>query len=278
MTFTRKALFMALSGVALIGYLGYGEWKERSREATAAANLQSYRQSLKEIEVPENLRQLPDLRGQGYVRDLLQAAVVDQELRGLLQQYVSEPKMDRRAELVKPILVAWVKTSKRRPSIDLVLEQAKTNHPLNLQVSSPADEMAEELLDKVYALEVVTGSQFFSFQGFSEDAKAGLGVLMLSSGAVQREIEARLQDGRYTLQLRDLGLRPQQTMYVENAYSALVGSLDRALLKGRYRYCLDHPLDGFETMNYEKLCRIELVLGSKSVDKLATTAVPKLRE
>ncbi|MEA8592275.1 hypothetical protein PZT57_26875 [Pseudomonas aeruginosa] len=275
MTFTRKALLMALSGVSLIGYLGYGEWNERSSEATEAANLQSYRQSLKEIEVPENLRQLPDLRGQGYVRDLLQAAVVDQELRELLQQYVSEPKMDRRAELVKPILVAWVKTSKRRPSIDLVLKQAKTNHPLYLQVSSPADERAEDLLEKIFVLEIVTGSQFFSFQGYTEDVKAGLGVVTLKSGAVQREIEVRLQDGSYTLLLRDLSLRPQQTMYIENAYSALVGSLDRSLLKGRYRYCLDNPLPGFETMNYEKLCRLELVLGSQAADKLATSAAPK---
>jgi hypothetical protein len=96
MVFTRKAVLMVPTGMALIGYLGYGEWSERSAEATAAANLEAYRQSLRDVEVPENLRQLPDLRGQGYVRDLLQAAVIDQHLQGLLQQYVSEPKMSRR--------------------------------------------------------------------------------------------------------------------------------------------------------------------------------------
>lgn len=275
MTFTRKALLMVLSGASLIGYLAYSEWIERSSEATAAANLQSYRQSLKEIEVPESLRKLPNLRGQGYVRDLLQAAVVDRELQSLLQQYVSEPKMDRRAELVKPILFAWVKTSKRRPSIDLALEQAKTSHPLRLQVSSPEDERAEVLFAKVYALEVITGSPFFSFQGFREDAKAGQGVVSLRSGAVQREIKARLQDGSYLLQHRDLNLRPQQAMYIENAYSALVGNLERSLHKGRYRYCLDHPLPGFESMNNWKLCRLEFVQGNHAEDKLDNTASPK---
>ncbi|WP_165678618.1 hypothetical protein [Metapseudomonas otitidis] len=49
MTFTRKALLMVLSGASLIGYLAYSEWKERSNEATAAANLQSYRQSLRMV-------------------------------------------------------------------------------------------------------------------------------------------------------------------------------------------------------------------------------------
>lgn len=272
MAFTRKAVLMALTGMALIGYLGYGEWSERSAEATAAANLEAYRQSLRDVEVPENLRQLPDLRGQGYVRDLLQAAVIDQHLQGLLQQYVSEPKMSRRVELVKPILVAWVKTSKRRPSINQVLEQVKSSQPLYLQVSGEEDEKAGELLDKVYALEVVTGSQFFTYLGFSEDAEAGRAVVKLKSGAVPREIDVRLQEGGYTLQLRDLNLRPQQTMYVENAYRALVGSLDRSLLKGRYRYCLEHPLPGFEDMNYQKLCRMELVLGRKAMEKVATAA------
>ncbi|HGY3910465.1 TPA: hypothetical protein ACNVX4_006032 [Pseudomonas aeruginosa] len=275
MVFTRKAVLMVLTGMALIGYLGYGEWSERSAEATAAANLEAYRQSLRDVEVPENLRQLPDLRGQGYVRDLLQAAVIDQHLQSLLQQYVSEPKMSRRVELVKPILVAWVKTSKRRPSINQVLEQVKSSQPLYLQVSGEEDEKAGELLDKVYALEVVTGSQFFTYQGFSEDAEAGRAVVKLKSGAVPREIDVRLQEGGYTLQLRDLNLRPQQTMYVENAYRALVGSLDRSLLKGRYRYCLEHPLPGFEDMNYQKLCRMELVLGRKAMEKVATAADSK---
>ena len=275
MVFTRKAVLMVLTGMALIGYLGYGEWSERSAEATAAANLEAYRQSLRDVEVPENLRQLPDLRGQGYVRDLLQAAVIDQHLQSLLQQYVSEPKMSRRVELVKPILVAWVKTSKRRPSINQVLEQVKSSQPLYLQVSGEEDEKAGELLDKVYALEVVTGSEFFTYQGFSEDAEAGRAVVKLKSGAVPREIDVRLQEGGYTLQLRDLNLRPQQTMYVENAYRALVGSLDRSLLKGRYRYCLEHPLPGFEDMNYQKLCRMELVLGRKAMEKVATAADSK---
>lgn len=275
MVFTRKAVLMALTGAALIGYLGYGEWSERSAEATAAANLMAYRHSLRDVEVPENLRQLPDLRGQGYVRDLLQAAVIDQDLQNLLQQYVAEPKMSRRAELVKPILVAWVKTSKRSPSINQVLEQVKSSQPLYLQASGEEDEKAGELLDKVYALEVVTGSQFFTYQGFSEDAEAGRAVVTLRSGAVPREIDVRLQEGVYTLQLRDLNLRPQQTIYVENAYRALVGSLDRSLLKGRYRYCLEHPLPGFEDMNYQKLCRMELVLGRKAMEKVATAADSK---
>lgn len=275
MVFTRKAVLMVLTGMALIGYLGYGEWSERSAEATAAANLEAYRQSLRDVDVPENLRQLPDLRGQGYVRDLLQAAVIDQHLQSLLQQYVSEPKMSRRVELVKPILDAWVKTSKRRPSINQVLEQVKSSQPLYLQVSGEEDEKAGELLDKVYALEVVTGSQFFTYQGFSEDAEAGRAVVKLKSGAVPREIDVRLQEGGYTLQLRDLNLRPQQTMYVKNAYRALVGSLDRSLLKGRYRYCLEHPLPGFEDMNYQKLCRMELVLGRKAMEKVATAADSK---
>lgn len=275
MVFTRKAVLMALTGAALIGYLGYGEWSERSAEATAAANLEAYRHSLRDVEVPENLRQLPDLRGQGYVRDLLQAAVIDQHLQNLLQQYVAEPNMSRRAELVKPILVAWVKTSKRSPSINQVLEQVKSSQPLYLQASGEEDEKAGELLDKVYALEVVTGSQFFTYQGFSEDAEAGRAVVTLRSGAVPREIDVRLQEGVYTLQLRDLNLRPQQTIYVENAYRALVGSLDRSLLKGRYRYCLEHPLPGFEDMNYQKLCRMELVLGRKAMEKVATAADSK---
>lgn len=259
MAISRKTTVMALSGAVLIGYLAYGEWRDRTAEKASTADVEAFRQTLQPVEVPEALKHLPNLLGQGYVRDLQQAAVLDPQLRGLLEAYVADPKLDRRVEMTEPILFAWVETSKRRPSIDQVLEQGSAR--IFREVKTQEDKRVERLLDKIRALEVVTGQQFFHFQGF-ETSGADVGTLSFKSGAVARSIDLPVEEGHYILPAAALSLLPQQTQFVENAYTALVGSLNKALLRGRYKYCLDHPLPGFEDMNYEKICRLELALAS----------------
>jgi hypothetical protein len=257
-----KVAFMAITGLALIGYFALGEWAEHRSDTSKAVALEKYRQTLQPIEVPKTMAELPDLRGQGYVRDLLQAAVLDDQLRGLLEQYVAAPQKGSRDELIEPILLAWVNTSKRRPSIEHVLEQAQVSLPITLQISGPEDARVQDLLQKVFILEVITGSQFFTFQNFDEDTSGRRGEVKLKVGAVSRDVEVQLDAQGYALPARSLNLLPQQTKFVEKAYIALVGSLDKSLLHGRYRYCLANPLDGFEGMNIQKLCKIEYVMSS----------------
>ena len=168
------------------------------------------------------MAELPDLRGQGYVRDLLQAAVLDDRLRELLEQYVETPQKGSRDELIEPILLAWINTSKRRPSIEHELDQAQVNLPITLQITGPEDARVEDLLQKVFILEVITGSQFFTFLNFEEDASAQRGEMTLKVGAVSRVVEVKLDAQGYALPASSLNLLPQQTKFVEKAYIALV--------------------------------------------------------
>ena len=52
---TLKVTFMAISGIALIGYFALGEWNERRAEAAKAANavtLENYRKTLQPLDIP----------------------------------------------------------------------------------------------------------------------------------------------------------------------------------------------------------------------------------
>ena len=119
---SQRTLILALSGLALVGYLGYAD--KYLRKTESAASTEVFRQPFTPVEVPDELTGLPNLKGQGYVRDLRQAAVLDARLRALMQKYVAEPQMRDRSRLLEPILFAWISTSGRSASIEEVLEQA----------------------------------------------------------------------------------------------------------------------------------------------------------
>jgi hypothetical protein len=267
MALVRKTILIALLGATLIGYFVYGQGNRSLPETSSTAQeerLAEFRSSLKPIKVPSSLEYLPNLRGQGYLRDLREAAVIDKRLRSLMKRYISEPDSARRTDLTLPILDAWISTSKRTSSLADSLKQAEGARPIVLRINGAEGERVANLMHKVHSLEVVTGSRFFTFKDFREDAGTEQGVVSLMSGAVPKTLMVASQEGQYVLQMSDLNLRPKQTQYVENAYVALVKSLERALLIGRYQYCLEHPLAGFERMNAEKLCRIERTLGEKA--------------
>lgn len=268
MALTRQTLLLALLGAALIGYFVYPQPDGRTVPDTAPSEqdraLAAFRATLTPVEIPADLQHLPNLRGQGYLRDLREAAVTDKRLRALLQRYIAEPDLARRAEMTLPILDAWITTSRRSASLEEALNSATGAYPISLATDDAEDEKVASLMHKVHSLEVVTGSAFFTYKGFNEDVSAGTGMLNLLSGAVPKKLDVHLQEGRYVLPMTALNLLPQQTLYVERAYKALAGSLDRVLLLGRYQYCLKHPLPGFEQMNVEKMCRIEQVLGQKT--------------
>jgi hypothetical protein len=268
MALVRKTILLALLGATLMGYFIYVEPDKRNpTEASKTKQeeqLAAFRSSLKPIKVPSSLKHLPNLRGQGYLRDLREAAVVDKRLRSLMQQYVSEPDPARRIKLTLPILDAWISTSKRDSSLAESLKQAESASQIVLRVDGAEGKRVAGLIHKVHSLEVVTGSVFFTFKDFREEVGNEQGVIGLMSGAVPKKLKVARQEGQYVLPMSDLNLRPKQTQYVENGYTALVDSLERTLLMGRYQYCLEHPPAGFEPMNVEKLCRIELALGKKA--------------
>ncbi|MDG1581014.1 hypothetical protein [Pseudomonas sp. GOM6] len=268
MLLTRKSALMALLGATVFGFFGYTEvWNRNTietSEAQQAADLAAFRAALKPVEIPDSLIELPELRGQGYLRDLRQAAVLDKRLRGLLQSYVAEVDPKRRAEMTLPVLDAWIATSKRDGSLEALFERTGASSPIALSTDDDEDKRVAALLHKVHTLEVVTGKSFFALKDFSEDVGAGEATVSLMSGAVPKDLDARLVDGTYAIPAAALNLRPMQTKHVEAAYSALAASLDRSLLYGRYQYCLQHPVPGFEEMNVEKLCRMELALGKVS--------------
>lgn len=270
MALVRITILIALLGATLIGYFIYVEaTPEPDRSTTESSGsekeerLAAFRSSLRPIKVPSSLEYLPNLRGQGYLRDLREAAVIDKRLRSIMKQYVSEPDPARRTELTLPILDAWISTSKRPSSLAESLKQAKGTRPIDLRIDGTEGERVAGLMHKVHSLEVVTGSLFFTFKDFRENAETGQAVLGLMSGAVAKKLQVTLQEGQYVLPMSHLNLRPQQTQYVENGYKTLVESLERTLFVGRYQYCLKHPPAGFEQMNVEKLCQTELALGKK---------------
>lgn len=263
MPLTRKTALFGLLGAALVGYYytAGNDHAPKTSDTKQAEEVAAFRASLKPVQVPEALQHLPNLRGQGYLRDMREAAVLDKRLRGLMQQYIVQADPKLRAELILPILDAWIATSRRDASLDEALQRTGATSPIVLTTSDAEDERVAGLLHRVHSLEVVTGSAFFTLKGFTEDVGAGHGVVSLMSGAVPKQLDVRLQDGHYRLPAAALNLRPQQTKYIENAYQALAGSMDRAMLFGRYQYCLKHPAPGVEKMNGEKLCRTELAIG-----------------
>lgn len=260
---TRKTAIMGLLGSVILGYYAFSDIYNRSTTATEEIvqdkRVAGFRAALAPVEVPDSLEHLPNLRGQGFLRDMREAAVLNKPLQDLLLKYLSEPDSMVREKMTIPVLDAWIATSGRESSLDRVFKSARPTRPIRLVLESEQDSQAAALLHRVHTLEIVTGKDFFRLRGFDEAFDGQSGTLSLMSGAVRKKIEVELQGDLFAVPASEMKLRPMQTKYVENAYTALVGSADRALKYGRYQNCLKHPTPGFEGHNIEKMCRFELI-------------------
>jgi hypothetical protein len=82
-------------------------------------------QFAEQIEVPEALKQLPNMQGAGNVRELHQAAAQSGGVAGLLAQFQSAPTRAEQKALLDQLLTAWADTSGMAGSLE---ERAAGRH------------------------------------------------------------------------------------------------------------------------------------------------------
>ncbi|MDX1253220.1 MAG: putative Ig domain-containing protein, partial [Gammaproteobacteria bacterium] len=119
-----------------------------------------------QIEVPEELKILPNMQGSGNVRELWQAATQSGGLQTLLEQFTAAPTRAEQRALLDQLLTAWADTSGMAKNLQ---EQAGSRYRV-APISDP-------LQSRLHALEAFNGQYFFRLPGEKQQTSgAALGL------------------------------------------------------------------------------------------------------
>jgi len=213
----------------LISAVGTVEFADGSSGTDGNLDLASnpfYREFSDKLPVhPKAEALLPDMRGSGAVRDLLEATSQSRTLTSLLLQYRGLATREEQRALLAPILGAWAGSADYPSLVQRAQAAAGDNIIVEFQYSGANADM--ELLAKIGILEVFNGSDFFSVSR-GED-----GRFTLHAGANVSAPLSTIQtiDGQEKLiiNLADLPLNATQTDFLNQAYDSLFNSVHQSL-------------------------------------------------
>ena len=213
-----------------------------------------YREYTDRIELSEEVAALPGMQGSGAVRDLQEAAMLNDGLRHALEQYSQATTRDEQLALLDTLLTEWAGSSDFRTFDQLTSDLNTHVGQLNVEFefayswdkpdsggAAPTARQLEQkaLLEKIKILEIFNGQSFFSY-AIQETTNASELELVFSSGSISRRTTVKLPDaesGTHTLYIteQDLALSGQ-TSFLNSSYEALRQSVyDGLLLQTRLK-------------------------------------------
>jgi len=210
-----------------------------------------YREFTDKVEIDAEVARLPNMRGSGAARDLLEAASGNLPLALVLQQYSQAKTRADQQALLGTLVAEWAATAnfdKFPKRIDAALEggehvrfeyswETQSNagvSPTNEQLSKKA------LLEKISILEIFNGQAFLNFtqqkvQGDDVFISIGAGA----SSTVVKVGHSGAGSG-YVLTEKDLSVSAQQAIILTKAYDQLLNSIyESLLLKTRLKPYVD---------------------------------------
>ncbi|MFZ5594486.1 MAG: calcium-binding protein [Pseudomonadota bacterium] len=176
------------------------------------------------IDVPEELKTLPNMQGAGNVRELHQAAAQSGGLQTLLEQFTAAPTRAAQRALLDPLLTAWADTSGMAKNLQ---EQAGSRY----RVVGPMNDL---LQSRVHALEAFNGQYFFRLPGEKQQTPgAALGLQIVYGYPVSwRDSDGIWRTGWHPLipPHVSITLSPQQVTLIGQAYDSLKDSVYASLV------------------------------------------------
>ncbi len=177
-----------------------------------------------QIDVPEELKTLPNMQGAGNVRELHQAAAQSGGLQTLLEQFTAAPTRAAQRALLDPLLTAWADTSGMAKNLQ---EQAGSRY----RVVGPMNDL---LQSRVHALEAFNGQYFFRLPGEKQQTPgAALGLQIVYGYPVSwRDSDGIWRTGWHPLipPHVSITLSPQQVTLIGQAYDSLKDSVYASLV------------------------------------------------
>ena len=101
----------------IISATGSFVWEDKSKTTPGFAGNLDFRENnfhrefVEKLPIPEDMKDLPDLKGSGAVRDLREAATQSPALRSLLEEYSSAKTKAQQDSLLDSLLAEWAATS-----------------------------------------------------------------------------------------------------------------------------------------------------------------------
>jgi len=261
-----------------------------------------YREFKDELEVSDEIANLPGMQGSGLVRDLHEAATLNADLASLLKQYaVAETRVEQ-FELLDSLIEEWAKSSGK----GLLFERINNNgidfrYSWEIESKEPtAKQLAQKtLLEKISILEIFNAREFYSFN--LDDKKGTLNInsgsnISITININQRVNELNIQNNETVndnsenqtitniiITERDLLINNEQNKLLESAYSKLHESVYQSLLS-QTRFKDIYSAIGFEftengiELNYDGIYNVlsekyknnpvETILSSFELQKL----------
>ncbi|MCL6417526.1 hypothetical protein MIB92_17835, partial [Aestuariirhabdus sp. Z084] len=124
-----------------------------------------FREFTDPLEVPESMQNLPDMKGSGAVRDLLQAATLSPTMAALLSQYANASGKGEQESILDNLIVAWSKTAEF-DTLGERLDSWNATNPDNQRtyIGEYSEGNISSLMDKLQVLEVFNGQSFQDVQ------------------------------------------------------------------------------------------------------------------
>src|SRR5690606_33999404 len=202
-----------------------------------------YREFGDSVEVPVELRNVPNMQGSGAVRDLQEASVSSSSLRAALDAYsLANTRLEQQA-MLNDVVQAWAGTADFR-MFDERVEDLGEGKVYNVAFSyswdrneiikalsgggsgdssngipedvrfnpSPTEAQlkSKELLEMVRVLEVFNDQYFFDFQSSSSDKDTKFALASYKAGAQSRSVRGSIVFGTYYLTEEDFTFGPNQ--------------------------------------------------------------------
>ncbi|MGY2172782.1 hypothetical protein ACW9I7_30020, partial [Pseudomonas gingeri] len=248
--------------ISAVGGFTYadGHTGEINGNQSLAANLDLasnpfYREFTDKIEVRPEISALPDMRGSGAVRDLLEAANGSASLVSVLQQYDQAKTRDEQTALLGQLLFEWAGTAKfssladRIGALQVGLGHTQFEYSWGIDNGGSnasaamltAEQLAQKtLLEKISVLEVFNNQNFINVSSGQRPEGGFFVSVGVGSSTAQINVGALESGSIYYLTEKNFLLNSGQAALINKAYDKLLSSVyDGLLLKTRLKPYVD---------------------------------------
>ncbi|KPX70217.1 Hemolysin-type calcium-binding region, partial [Pseudomonas amygdali pv. lachrymans] len=236
---------------------------ERSTGSVGSINFVKntfYRDYDDEVVLGPQVKELPDLKGSGAVRDLRQASMLSEELQGAVSRYSSATTRQEQMALAGGLLAAWAGTSSLKSFDDRVedlstgfykvqfiyswekpdtsfiaSDNGGTSAPTKPPSREPTASQLEikNLLEKISVLEAFTGVEYFQFEKTETGQEEKKEVSISAKTGTRTTSTVRSVSypiGTLYITEESFSFQAQQISQINKAYDALMSSVYSGLL------------------------------------------------